>query len=1152
MKINVRILLIILIIVVFVTVSSTIVYFSLTNRIFFSQHTESILNSTNQFIFSFQSVIEKIEDDFQKASRDLEAVFKGDESTELDFIFTLSEGNVISSKYYFSQDVTYPVTKYNLNELIEKNKTMLVNYKKVNDVTYYYGIILNKKLLERIAEEVNAEVFLLLDWKPIETSSDDNNYHLVIEEALNSLKYKNNFDLYSKELNEFDFLTSIYTPGNDVTPGGKLGFAVYSFEKTALEFRSTMRFMIVIILSVSLALALILVLLFTSKFRRQITFLTNAAELTAKGNLNHNAEIITKDEIGKLAVSFNNMINRIREKENEEKEYAEFVSLLNRNPLLSQISKASLNKIINSLELSFGLLYTVEGDELKLVSSYGLSKSDVEIPKDVSIYKSVISSKKKSELFFEENHPVIKTGIVDIKICYLLIYPIIYNEKVLIKLEIAKKKKKKNSVKKYLKKIDEQLAIGLSNAIALEKLEKLVLKLKDLNNEYIKQNYEISDKNKQLLELHEELKKKAHELEIQKEKAVELTQVKSQFLASMSHELRTPLNSILGLSELVIKDVNSNDKTKERLSVVIKNGSKLLNLINNILEFSKLESGKAELNKSEFSLKVFTSDILSFLEPLLFEKQLSLKVEYGFVSDIVICSDRSKLEHILLNLIGNSIKFTELGEIKLQYEMKDNDLRIKVVDTGIGISENDREKIFEEFRQIDATNSRKYGGTGLGLAIVRRYVSIMKGKILLNSKVGEGTEFIVDLPNVIIKSLKQFVDNIERNLAINNTNQMVFLFNHSSQTKKLISEYLKSNDIATKEGSLDIGKNHVKEITNYNAAIIEFSNNKDLVNLILQAIEYKNVEIIITHFNEELKKGFGFTFENIIKGITEEFRVNYTDLYHSFERKNIGYFTDYKYKQKYLPEDSRIKILNSVISFDYDLDLFIIDISGTKFDPIKTFINLKRSKLYKNKPIILEISENLTNKQVALLHQSMESLVTNEGLHPLDVLKIVRDKLKIKTKEKTLSDLILDESDAENFDDKKNSIEVETSNKIVLIVDDDRDTLYTVGEIIKHMGYRTEYAVNGIECLLALDKIKPELILLDIMMPKMDGFETIKQIRQNDVYKNYRVIALTAHAMLDDKEIIEKNGFNGLVTKPINTKELEKKINQLINNSIEK
>jgi signal transduction histidine kinase/CheY-like chemotaxis protein/HAMP domain-containing protein len=1073
----------------------------------------------------------------------------------LDFIFTLSENNIINKNFYLSSSIKLPIRNYTLNELIESNKTMLVNYKEVNDIIYYYGIVLDKELLEQIAEAIKADVFLLLDWKPIETSSSDNRYYSVIEEAVNALKYKNNFDLFSQELNEFDFLTSIYTPGNDLTPGGKLGFAVYTFEKAAAEFRSTMRFMIIIILSVGFALALILVLLFTAKFRKQITFLTNAAELTAKGELNHNAEVITKDEIGNLAVSFNNMINKIREKEREEKEYTEFVSLLNRNPLLNQISKASLNKITDSLGVTFSLLYIVEEGEQRLVSSHGLSKNDAEIPKDISIYKSVISSKKESELFFDENHPVIKTGMVDIKICYLLVYPIIYNEKVIAILEIASEKKPKEDVKNYLRKIDEQLAIGLSNAEALEKLEKLVLQLRDLNNEYIKQNYEISDKNRQLMELHEELKEKAKELEAQKEKAVELAQVKSQFLASMSHELRTPLNSILGLSELVLKDSASTDKTRERLSVVIKNGSKLLNLINNILEFSKLESGKVELNKSEFSLKAFTNDILSFIEPLLFDKQLSLKIKYNFDSDLIIYSDRSKVEQIALNLIGNSIKFTEFGEIKLSYEKNENDLRIRVADTGIGISEADKEKIFEEFRQIDAANSRKYGGTGLGLAIIKRYLNIMQGEISLNSNVGKGTEFIVDLPGVIIKHVKKFDGKTEQSFVINDTTPKVLLVNHSFQSQKLISEYLNSNGIAAKSCKLDLDvkTDFIEDVADYNILIVDYSDSRDFGEVIFQAAMNQNIEIIVTHFNEEIKKGFAFTFDYIIKELTEDFFDNYPDLYNYLEGKRIGYFTDYKHKHGYLPENANNKNLNSINNISYNPDLFIIDITGTKFNPVKVYVGLKKSKLYKNVPTVLEISEKLTDKQLKLIGESIESIVANEGLHPLDVLKIIRDKLRIKAKEKTLSQLIIGDTRDKVYDDTTiDTGEIETSNEIVLIVDDDRDTLYTVGEIIKDMGYQTEYAMNGIECLLSLEKIKPELILLDIMMPKMDGFETIKQIRRNDVYKNYKVIALTAHAMLDDKEIIEKNGFNGLVTKPINTKELEAKINQLIKKTIEK
>ncbi|MFC2085173.1 ATP-binding protein, partial [Bacteroidota bacterium] len=375
----------------------------------------------------------------------------------------------------------------------------------------------------------------------------------------------------------------------------------------------------------------------------------------------------------------------------------------------------------------------------------------------------------------------------------------------------------------------------------------------------------------------------------------------------------------IGLTELIESDSDNTSHNKERLKIVLRNGKRLLNLINNILEFSKLETGKLEVSKSHFLTTEFLSDISKFTSPILLEKKLSLKLNFETDYDLLINTDRQKLEHIILNLLTNAIKFTNKGKITLTISETENDsIQFCVKDTGIGISKKDQELIFSEFSQLDSGNSRKYDGAGLGLAICKKFTDLLGGKINIESEKKKGSVFTIILPYTIIDRI-----------------------NFSKASQKYF-EYPQE---------------------------IPEENNTDKTAASEKEVEYIN-------------EGNG----------------------------------------------------NPVISYN------------------------------------------------------------NNG------------KLRI------------------------------------LIVDDDNDTLFTIGEILQNAGYDIAFASNGLDCLNSLEKSLPDLILLDIMMPEMDGFETISKIRNDMKFSNLIVYALTAYAMLDEKDIIVKSGFDELITKPVDKNSLLLKI----------
>lgn len=270
----------------------------------------------------------------------------------------------------------------------------------------------------------------------------------------------------------------------------------------------------------------------------------------------------------------------------------------------------------------------------------------------------------------------------------------------------------------------------------------------------------------ELNELLEKLEENNRELEIQREKAEEATRAKALFLANMSHEIRTPLNGIIGISK-VLDGSPLNDHQKELVEIITTSGENLLNIINDILDFSKIEAKQIQLEEIEFDLRSVTSNIIKLLRFNADKKGLELRVRIDDSIPATLIGDPYRLNQILTNLINNAIKFTEKGWVEISVEAKTfEDERVGVIlrvkDTGIGISDEGKQKLFKEFSQTESSTTRKYGGTGLGLAICRNLVDLMGGEIGVESARGEGAEFWVKLNLKYNKSFKKTEKEIPR------------------------------------------------------------------------------------------------------------------------------------------------------------------------------------------------------------------------------------------------------------------------------------------------------------------------------------------------------------------------------------------------------
>ncbi|NEP12320.1 MAG: GAF domain-containing protein [Symploca sp. SIO2C1] len=304
---------------------------------------------------------------------------------------------------------------------------------------------------------------------------------------------------------------------------------------------------------------------------------------------------------------------------------------------------------------------------------------------------------------------------------------------------------------KLLVAVGEQAAIAIDNARMIRALEEQETRLEFQNEMLAQQNQELESQRQQVLRQNQELENQRQQVLLQNLQLLEAARLKSQFLATMSHELRTPMNAVIGFSQLLLRQRQSSlaPQQVDMVERILNNGKNLLTLINEILDLSKIEAGRLELKLETFNLVKLLRATLGELRSLADQKHLELDIQADLQNPNV-SNDSVRLRQILVNLLSNAIKFTECGKVQVKVkEISSDRLVIIVKDTGIGIAQNDLEHIFEEFRQIDQTTTRKYSGTGLGLAITESLVQLMNGKITVESEIGQGSTFHIELPREV-------------------------------------------------------------------------------------------------------------------------------------------------------------------------------------------------------------------------------------------------------------------------------------------------------------------------------------------------------------------------------------------------------------------
>lgn len=1176
MKISLRILLINFLIVVVIITSAAVAFYSLMYNVISQKQTEQLLFSVNNFTFRLNEELQATDETFHNflnKDSDLSLASELENEDYLDFVFqTASKESFYAVKKTGKRNLISLLQNDDLKIFFGQNPYLLIReYQDDDGSYYYYGRIINTDFLTQLSKKINSDIAYVINNTAVEVSnaSKNINYTYALNEAYSNLSHKSNFEIYHSEKDNSDLLVTIYRANILNDSNKSVEFLIFSSLNAATSLSDNIKEVLIIIGLSGIVLSLILTLLFTSKLRRQITELGEATEKTKRGDFKNKIKIRSTDEIGKLGEAFNLMLDELEKNQKAKNEYSEFISLINQNPTLSEITDAALKKIVGTCHFTTGALFTVEDDTLQLRSSHGINPEQININKNISFYKPVIERKETLEINSSDLLPVVETGIFKIEIKNLLVLPVIYNNKVIAVFELGSVDKPSSEAKDYLSKIQEQLAIGITNANALVQLENFIAELKQLNVDYQQQNIQVRKQNESLLDLHQKLKEKANELAIQKQKAEESTQLKSQFLASMSHELRTPMNSILGLTELIIEKASLDDKNKERLQVVYKSGKRLMNLINDILDLSKIEAGKMELREEDVLLEEILEEVETTINPLVTEKSLEFNIIRDTNTRILINTDRGKITQVLINLLGNAIKFTHQGGIELKISTTaDKMLQFDVEDTGIGISEENQKIIFEEFRQIDGSTTRRYGGTGLGLAITKKIIELLKGKIWLKSESEKGStfSFAVPLNPAQTKTLSAEVQ-LNINTLIKNRSNPILVIDDDPEVRYTIGQYLisKGYSVEYAENS-DDGIKKALELQPFAITLDIMMPDKDgwtVMKELKENEETKDIPVILISITGDKNLGYGLgAFEFFIKPLSADKLLSALNRLEMLAHKSIQKVVIVdddelefeKFKSEFKNDNIRIEyIQDSEFAFnkiaEVQPDLIIVDLMMPKIDGITLSYKLKSSSKTKHIPIIISTAKDISDEEKKSLSNIVDDITIKSKGHPLDVLKVVRDRIKLQEisylNESSYSTAPKNDS-LKILETKSKEDENSSPRGEILIVDDDPDTLFTINEIVRSLNFKTKLARSGMECLQILQKQTPDLILLDIMMPAMDGFQTLKNIKANDKWKSIPVYAVTAKAMTGDKEIIIKSGFDDYIPKPVNSAIISFKIEQLL------
>jgi len=727
--------------------------------------------------------------------------------------------------------------------------------------------------------------------------------------------------------------------------------------------------------------------------------------------------------------------------------------------------------------------------------------------------------------------------------------------------------------------------------VSNEELEEQGRALKESQARLELQQVELEQTNSQLEEQTQQLETQRDDLEqinaAVQLKARELEQAgryKSDFLANMSHELRTPLNSSLILAKLLADNPEDNltDEQVKYAQTIQSSGNDLLTLINDILDLSKIEAGHVEIRPEAVSVERLTANMRQLFEPVAQEKKLGFLVEIAPDCPPVIETDMQRLEQVLKNLLSNAFKFTESGQVSLSVRRAgDAQLALVVTDTGIGIAEEQQQSIFEAFHQADGTISRKYGGTGLGLSISRQLVRLLGGTVELKSKKGQGSSFSVTIPlsydpakvrDREVQGTTSVAATLPRVEAPTTTRtalphrvdddrdvpsdaKRLLLVIEDDETFAAILRDLsremgfRSLVAGTAEEALTLAKQFMPSAIVLDVGLPDQSG-LSVLDLLKRDVKTRHIPIHIVSGGDHAETALSLgAVGYVLKPVQREQLVEVLQKLENRLSQSV--------RRVLIVEDDAVQrdaVARLLTSHDVEtvtagtaaecldllktqtFDCMVLDLSLPDASGYSLLETLSHEGAYAFPPVIVYTGRELSADDEQRLRRYSKSIIIKGAKSPERLL----DEVSL-----FLHQVVAELPDAQQkMIRKARNRDALLEGRRILVVEDDVRNVYALTNILEPRGAIVEIARNGQEALNALENSanQPDagidLVLMDVMMPVMDGLTATREIRKNPDWKKLPIIALTAKAMPDDQQRCIDAGASDYMAKPLDVEKL--------------
>jgi HAMP domain-containing protein/CheY-like chemotaxis protein/signal transduction histidine kinase len=961
--------------------------------------------------------------------------------------------------------------------------------------------------------------------------------------------------------------------------------------------------------------------LLADNLTNQVRAIAEVATAVTKGDLTRSIQVDASGEVAELKDNINTMIDNLRltTDRNTEQDWlktnlARFTGMLQGQRELTTVGRTLLSELAPLVNAQQGVLYQMDADmpnSMTLLSSFadpaGGHQETVRVGEGL-IGQCALEKRRMLISDLPSTTVPIRSGLFEAAPRNVIVLPILFEDRVKAVIELASLNSFTTSHLAFLEQLTSSIGIVLNSIEAtmqteglLKQSQQLASELQTQQRELQQTNEQLAQKATQLAEQNAEVERKNQEIEQARgaleEKAKELaltSKYKSEFLANMSHELRTPLNSILVLGQQLADnpDTNLTPKQVEFARTIHGAGTDLLNLISDILDLSKIESGTVSVEAEE----VFFGSLIEMVaRPFRHEadnRKLAFEVAADSQLTRSLVTDSKRVQQVLKNLLSNAFKFTEQGGVRLsvrqvtsgwtpRHQILSNAnivFAFEVSDSGIGIPIDKQRIIFEAFQQADAGTSRKYGGTGLGLAISRELASLLGGEIQLSSTPGEGSTFTLYLPQTYVGPIGQLMVStpspqqhgprleLPASTAVMSIEEPaeVLLDDRNNISPGDAILLIVEDDVRyarilmhlSREAGFKVlvalrGAEAMALAREFRPTAISLDVSLPdmlgwtVLNHLKQDPNTRHIPVQMLTIDEDWHHGLSHgAFAFVTKPTTSEglaAAIERIRQYSTPRRKRLLVVEDDPAQQVSIQallveDDIDVTVVSTgrealAASAEHAFDCVVLDLrlpDMTGFELLEKFHQTEHGA---ELPVIVFTGRDLSPEEDARLHMLARSVIVKDVESPERLLDETALFLH-----RVVSDL--PEEKRKMLDRLHQSDEALVGRK-VLIVDDDVRNIFALSSVLERRGMNVLTAGTGREAIDTIESTDDlAIVLMDIMMPEMDGYETMQLIRQNPRFRRLPIIALTAKAMKGDREKCLEAGASEYLAKPVNTEQL--------------